>query len=123
MNDWVEQHFNHLFKLINQPVLRIELNSRPNNNQDMFEKFYLELLATGWTQEIFSVRVAQHVQTEFVWTAEGFVTLHALEYLFWVEASHVLLNLLVLTRMIWHLQKKNVIKKIIYSVARLCKKK
>lgn len=35
----------------------------------------------------------------------------------------MLLNLRALTRMIWHAQKKSVIKKIIYSVARLCKKK
>lgn len=48
----------------------------------MAEDTYLKLLATGRTQEVFAIRVAQHVQPELVWTAKGFITFHTLEYLF-----------------------------------------
>lgn len=40
----------------------------------------------------------EHVQSQFVWATEGFVTLGTLVDLFRVEASHVLFHLAVKTR-------------------------
>lgn len=66
----------------------------------MFKYSYLKLLATGGAQKVFAIGVAQHVQPEFVWTAEGFITFHTLEYLLRVETAHMLLYLLIITIMI-----------------------
>ena len=56
---------------------------------------YLELLSTCGTQEIFAVRMSEHVETQFVRTTEGLVALCTLVDLFRVEASHVFFHLAV----------------------------
>lgn len=70
------------------------------SDQGVFTDSYLKLLATRRTQKVFAIGMAQHVEPEFVWAAEGFITFHALEYLLRVEAAHVLLYLLMITRTI-----------------------
>lgn len=55
--------------------------------------FSLKLFPTRRTQEVFAVRVSEHVETQFIRTAEGLVTLCTLVYLLRVEAAHVFFHL------------------------------
>lgn len=53
----------------------------------------LELLATGGAQEIFAVRVPQHVESQLVGAAESLVTLCTLVNLLRMETAHMFLDL------------------------------
>lgn len=57
------------------------------------ESPYLELLATRGAQEVFAVRVPQHVEPQLVGAAESLVTLCALINLFRMETADVFLDL------------------------------
>lgn len=45
----------------------------------LYSLSYLELFATRRAEEVLAVRVAQHVQTQLVWAAEGLFAVGALK--------------------------------------------
>lgn len=58
---------------------------------------YLKLLPTGGAQEVFAVRVPEHVESQLVGATEGLVTFCALVDLLRVEAAHVFFHLAMKT--------------------------
>lgn len=69
---------------------------------------YLELLATRGAQEVFAVRVSQHMEPQLVRAAESLVTLCALINLLWMETTYVLLDLELQITEQWNWFKKEI---------------
>lgn len=69
---------------------------------------YLELLATRGAQEVFAVRVSQHMEPQLVRAAESLVTLCALINLLWMETAYVFLDLELQITEQWNWFKKEI---------------